>query len=127
MENRRREVVFWLGLGYVVYSDLFLLPSLRTRHNTRNQLLALEHEQDSEGHNNGAYIDEQHEPHVERQLVTIEFESTLLYKIFAAIRFAVMSLFVTFLMSNEISFLYCEGHTGTFEQIILFLVTDLSN
>lgn len=119
MENRRREVVFWLGLGYVVYSDLFLLPSLRTRHNTRNQLLALEHEQGGEGHNGAAYIDEQ-ESHVERQLVTIEFESTLLYKIFAAIRFAVMSLFVTFLMSNEISFLYCEGHTGTCEQLILF-------
>jgi hypothetical protein len=92
MENRRREIVFWLGLGYIIYSDWFLLPSLRARHNRSLQLL-------------------EHSDHQARVHPPDDFESTIIYRFFSYLRWFIFCLFVSFLISNELSFLYCSGHT----------------
>jgi hypothetical protein len=94
MENRRREIVFWLGLGYIIYSDWFLLPSLRARHNRNLQLL---------DHN----VQQVHPP-------SEDFENTIIYRFFSFLRWFIFYLFVAFLISNELSFLYCGGHTGSY-------------
>jgi len=124
-ERTRRSLLFWLGLGAVLSSDLFLfwypIPkkrasvSLSRSKRIRTPKRYSTEENDDvlfESNEPGFEAEEEEELEVEAEVVSDEERKYfLLYDIVQGVRRVFFFLLFTNLIANELSYLYCDGHT----------------